>query len=240
MKPERRRSPRTILGSLAYITFESNTGGIVVNISDEGLCFHTIAPVGQNETIHFWFSAGGRRVEAEGRLIWTDDTRKSGGLRFGALSGEASQQIRNWIVQSSEPIAAARHAAPAPPSHGVVRSDAIKEVEKGTIHRSATQRNLLRWLETLARWGEFSRGLATGILIAAVVAGLFLFHAYKHQIGESLIRLGERFAATPHSAPGRLRPRLPRLRFPEPRSSLTPRRKHRRPLRYQLPCRTKL
>ena len=175
MKPERRRSPRTILGSLAYVTFESNTGGIVVNISDEGLCFHTIAPVGQNETIHFWFSTGGRRVEAEGRLIWTDDTRKSGGLRFSALSAEARQQIRNWIVQSSEPIAAARHAAPALPSHGVVRSDVIKEVEKGTIHRSATQRNLLRWLETLARWGEFSRGLATGILIAAVAAGLFYF-----------------------------------------------------------------
>lgn len=201
MKPERRRSPRIILGSLAYITFESNTGGIVVNISDEGLCFHTIAPVGQNETIHFWFSAGGRRVEAEGRLIWTDDTRKSGGLRFSALSAEASQQIRNWIVQSSEPIAAARHAVPAPSSHAVLRSDVIKEVEKGAIHHSATQKDLSRWLETLARWGEFSRGLATGILIAAVVAGLFLFHAYKHQIGESLIGLGERFAATPHSAP---------------------------------------
>jgi hypothetical protein len=54
-------------------------------------------------------------------------------------------------------------------------------------------------MRTLARWGEFSRGLATGILIAVVVATIFLFHTYKHRIGESLIFLGERFGATSHS-----------------------------------------
>ncbi len=198
MTPERRRSPRISLSALAYITFDSNCGGIVVNISDEGLCFHTIAPIERSDTIHFWFSAGGRRIEADGRLIWTDETRKTGGLRFNTLSAEAGQQIRNWIVQSSDPFAAARQIAAQPPLNAMAHSG-ISKPEKSAVHGSGTLRGLPRWLGTLARWGEFSRGLATGILIAVVVAAIFLFHAYKHRIGESLILLGEHFGATPHS-----------------------------------------
>jgi len=198
MTPERRRSPRISLSALAYITFDSNCGGIVVNISDEGLCFHSVAPIERSDTIHFWFSAGGRRIEAAGRLIWTDETRKTGGIRFNSLSAEAGQQIRNWIVQSSEPFAATRHVAAQPPLDAVAHSG-ISRPEKSAVHGSGMLSNLPGWIGTLARWGEFSRGLATGFLIAVVVAAIFLFHAYKHRIGESLILLGEHFGATPHS-----------------------------------------
>src|SRR5690348_7239790 len=149
MNPERRRSPRISLGALAYITLESNSGGIVLNISDEGLCFHTIAPVGQSDTIRFWFSANGKQIEANGQLAWTDETRKTGGLRFNALSAEARQQIRNWIGQSLEPHASARQAAPALPSHGV-RPD-VNRVEKSDAHGSAGRSGLSRWMRTPAR-----------------------------------------------------------------------------------------
>jgi hypothetical protein len=43
--PERRHLPRTTLERLAYIDIESNNGGIVLNVSTEGLCFHSIAAV---------------------------------------------------------------------------------------------------------------------------------------------------------------------------------------------------
>jgi PilZ domain len=198
MTPERRRSPRISLSALAYITFDSNCGGIVVNISDEGLCFHTIAPIERSDTIHFWFSADGKRIEAQGRLIWTDETRKTGGLRFNVLSAEASRQIRNWIVQSSDPFAARRQIAAQPPLDAAARSG-ISKPAKGAVYGSGALKEWSRWMGTPARWGEFSRGLATGILIAIVVAAIFLFHTYKHRIGESLIFLGERFGATPHS-----------------------------------------
>lgn len=186
MKPER-RSPRISLAALAYITFESNCGGIVVNISHEGLCFHTITPVEKNDTMRFWFSAGGRQIEAQGQLVWTDATRKTGGLRFNTLSAEARKQIRNWIEQSLQPSAVARQTAAGLPLHGEILSGVKNEAAKSAVHG------------TLARWGEFSRGLATGILIAVVVAAIFLFHTYKHRIGESLILLGEHFGGTPHS-----------------------------------------
>ena len=202
MKPERRRSPRTNLGALAYINFESNSGGIVVNASGEGLCFHSVAPVQRNGTIHFWFSAGGRRIEADGELVWTDETRKTGGIRFSTLSVEASQQVHRWIAQSLEPFTPARQAAVGAPPGTLVRSSASEpDQNTNAAPGSAKARKLLQRVRTLARWGEFSRGLATGILIALLVAAIFLFHAYKRQIGESLIHLGERFGATPRSQP---------------------------------------
>jgi PilZ domain len=214
MKPERRRSPRISLGELAYINFESNSGGIVVNISDQGLCFHTVTPIPRSDTIRFWFSTGGRRIEADGHLAWLDETRKTGGLRFNVLSAEASRQIRNWTAQFSEPLPATRQAALAvPPSDAPARSS-VTEPDKNAQPRPAKPIDSVRWLGTLARWGEFSRGLATGFLIAVVVAALFLFHAYKRQLGESLILLGEHFGATPHSeraspAPTSLPPQVP-------------------------------
>ncbi|HEY6903432.1 MAG TPA: PilZ domain-containing protein, partial [Candidatus Acidoferrales bacterium] len=205
MSPERRRSPRISLAALAYITFESNCGGIVLNISDDGLCFHTIAPVEPNDTVRFWFSAGGRQIEANGQLVWTDETRKTGGLRFNALSTEARRQIRKWIAESSEAFAAPRQApAVRPPTRGVPSS--ANQAQKSVAHGSATRSEVPQRIGTPARWGEFSRGLATGILIAVIVAAIFLFDTYKHRIGESLIFLGERFAATPHSQQTSLAP----------------------------------
>jgi hypothetical protein len=47
------------------------------------------------------------------------------------------------------------------------------------------------------RWGDFSRGLTTGLLIALFVATGFSLDAHRRQIGSLLIRLGERFESAP-------------------------------------------
>ncbi len=51
--PERRQIPRTAMERLAYIDIEPNNGGIVLNVSDEGLCFHSITPVEKNGPLLF-------------------------------------------------------------------------------------------------------------------------------------------------------------------------------------------
>src|SRR5262249_15707375 len=71
--------------------------------------------------------------------------------------------------------------------------------------------------------GGFHRGLVTGIVISALVAGAFLFHAYRRQFGESLIRLGERFGAKSQSqavapAPARI-PVQPPVASPKPKTA---------------------
>jgi len=192
MKPDRRRTPRTNLAGLAYVNFEPDNGGIVLNISEEGLCFHAVAPVQRGATLPFSLSANGNCIEAVGLLAWTDEPRKSGGLRFNGLSPDARRQIRALIEEFSKPLAHAKDLAA-----GAV-GRAPKRLPNATpAVASAATRVLSQWIGAPLRWGDFSRGLATGLLVALFVAAGFLLDAHRRQIGSFLIRLGERVEATP-------------------------------------------
>lgn len=200
LKPECRQSPRMTLEELAYISLEADNGGIVLNISDGGLCFHAVAPVQRTGTIRFWFSAEGRRIEADGELVWTDATRKTGGLRFTAVSAEAREQMRIWMVQSARPLSAERKSLEPVAAPHALPGLSSSRPSTNTAPAECGPPDVLSPKEkapTLA--GGFHRGLVTGIVISALVAGAFLFHAYRRQFGESLIRLGERFGAKPQS-----------------------------------------
>jgi len=201
-QPDRRRTPRTKLEALAYVNFEPDNGGIVLDISEKGLCFRAVAPVEPDDVIRFWFSAEGNRIEAEGRLAWVDENGKRGGVQFNPLSVEAKRKIHNWIAQSTVlPAGGRKFAAPAPPSmvapvsasHAVVRSSAST---KATVDRS-TLNVLSQWLRAPIRWVEFSRGLAAGLLIGLLIATAFLFKIHRRQVGELLIRMGEHIGAAP-------------------------------------------
>jgi hypothetical protein len=192
IKAHQRRLPRTNLGSLAYIHFEPDNGGIVLNISEEGLCFHAVAPLEVNTKASFWFSGASSRIAAEGLVVWADHTRKKGGLRFNHLSPEARRHIRIWMDQSSKPLVRpAQVAAPMPQSP----SDAPM-ANRANVAASAVLRSFWRWVLTPPRWSEFSRGLVTGLLFALLVATLFSLDT-RQRIGDALIWLGERFEPTP-------------------------------------------
>ena len=70
--PERRQTPRAVMERLAYINIEPNNGGIVLNVSNDGLCFHSIAPVEREGKLRFSLLEQNRRIEADGELKWMD------------------------------------------------------------------------------------------------------------------------------------------------------------------------
>jgi PilZ domain/SPOR domain len=179
----------------AYINIEPNNGGIVLNVSDGGLCFHSFDPVQRNGTIRFWFSDQNQRIEADGTLAWTDETQK-GGLRFTALPAEAREKIRNWMTQPVPATAAATDSAPAAAPQHVFPPVNVGRDRKAVpaplpLVPPSTQ------LQASTQVNGFSRGLATGLLASVFVAGVFLFNGYRHEFGEWLIHLGEQFAAKP-------------------------------------------
>jgi len=195
MKPDRRRTARISLDGLAYISFEPDNGGIVLDVSEDGLGFHAVAPIHRHDTLSFSFSASGNRVQAEGVLAWTDATHKTGGLRFNALSPEAREQVRIWMGQSSRPFTAEKKlAAPIPQQERVAPAST-------TVRRTlpSALRPLSQWVRMPLHWSEFSRGLAAGLLVAVLVAAGFLFDARRQQIGRMLIRLGETFESAPQT-----------------------------------------
>jgi len=195
--PERRQTPRTTLEKHAYINIEPNNGGIVLNASDGGLCFYSFDPVPRNRKIRFWLSDHNPRVEAEGTLAWTDETQKAG-LQFNAVPTEVREKIREWIAHPSTPLPSGeRNVAPRPPLIPVPTVAERRTDAKVVVANSAPPAMVSPVAKTSSPMSGYSRGLATGLLVSVVVTVLFAFNSYRREFGESLIRLGERFAEKP-------------------------------------------
>ena len=179
-----------------YINIEPNNAGSVSNVSEGGLCFHSIAPVQANRTIRFWFSEHNRRIEIDGDLAWTDETRKTAGVRFTSLPAEAREPICSWITppaslapyEVSTPSVAVRSATPVAGARrlGTKAVSDILVSHRGRLHCGVRTPTLFR---------GFSGGLATGLFVSTLVAAAFLFHSYRRQFGVALIQLGEQVAA---------------------------------------------
>ena len=190
---ERRHSPRIALKNLAYVNLEPDNGGILIDVSEGGVCFRSAAPVPQCSTVHFSFSLDSHRIEASGRLAWTDTTRKRGGLRFTEVSPEDQSAISDWI---------SRHELPATFNQEYPRSSAFSR-ESASL--SANQRASIAGLRDSAIVAApspneqaprlltgFSGGVVAGIFISTLVGGLFVLQTHRRDLGESLIHLGER------------------------------------------------
>jgi hypothetical protein len=202
MNSERRQTPRTTLDRLAYINLESKNGAIVLNVSDGGLCFHSVDPVRLSETIHFWFLDHNHRIEADGKLAWMDETQKTGGLQFTALPTEAHLQIRDWISQPAAPRTAGGKSAPSHSSTSELQTFSASHLNRSPM-RDSSVRSEVRSpkLKARALLSGFSGGLIFGILVSALLAAAFLLHTYRREFGWSLIRWGERLGARYEAPP---------------------------------------
>ena len=175
----------------AYINIEPDNGGIVLNVSDGGLCFHSYDPVkpkGNSGKIRFWFSDQNQRIEADATLAWTDETQK-GGLRFTALPAEAREKIRDWIIHPATPLPADAGSVTTSPRAVPPFNGSWNTKDRHSSPEARVPIHL----------SGFSRGLATGLMVSVLVAGGFLFNGYRREVGVWLIHLGERFAAKPEA-----------------------------------------
>jgi hypothetical protein len=115
---DRRQNPRTKLVEIAYIGMGPENGGLVLDVSEGGLSFHSVAPIQRDEKVEFLLSLRGHsRIEGTGEVVWTNNVGTVCGLRFTSLSPGALEHLNNWKVQSntSAPPARAKSVAPAPP-----------------------------------------------------------------------------------------------------------------------------
>ncbi len=214
-RPERRQLPRMTVTGPAYVNLDPNNGGVILNISEGGLCFQSTAPIQRTETVRFWFSyrqpiqgltshddaptkGVSRFIEVGSELAWTDQTRKIGGLRFTNLPPQAREQIRSWIRQSSL-VAVNGKAALAPPKS---RFLAVQQSITNAAWRVyAILEALFQRIRSQKRWTGFSGGLLAGVLVSVLVVTLSSFLTRSHALGDTFIRLGERLGGRSLSQP---------------------------------------
>jgi hypothetical protein len=195
---ERRIAPRTKLNRLAYIHIEPDNGGIVLNVSGDGLAFHSMNAVEPNGTLRFSLQEQNRRIDVCGKLIWTDEVQKTCGLRFTTLTSEARGQLKDWMSrpeispdESHSTLGAAfLRAFPGLGTRDVTRDFGFRS--------SFTAAKAVFKTRTQSKLSGFAGGMVTGLLVSMLAASvIYLAYSYRHQFGESLIHLGERLAQKP-------------------------------------------
>ena len=94
-----RRSHSRQLTTLNYITLGESNGGILLNISEDGLAFTAAEPlVGEFvPRLRFQLEEKADWIEASGRIVWLNDSKKGAGIQFLDISDADRGQIRRWI-----------------------------------------------------------------------------------------------------------------------------------------------
>jgi cell division septation protein DedD len=98
---ERRQYSRKTLNPLPYINLPSGNGGIVLDVSEQGLRFRALSPVKYSGPIDFSFTAHSNLVSGTGEIVWIDEATKMSGLRFTELPYNALEQIRKLPCNSN-------------------------------------------------------------------------------------------------------------------------------------------
>jgi hypothetical protein len=94
-----RRSHSRQITTLNYIKLGESNGGILLNISEDGLAFTAAEPlVGEFvPRLRFQLEEKAEWIEASGRIVWLNDSQKGAGIQFLEISDADRQQIRRWI-----------------------------------------------------------------------------------------------------------------------------------------------
>jgi PilZ domain len=124
---------------LVFCKLDSEEGGSVLNLSEDGLCFENLTPTGEMDLLHLRLSVDvASAVEATGQLAWMDSTKRTGGLRFLELSAPAREQIRAWLSKTSAPEAP--DASQAPAVHSAGENGAAAAASSGENQRTVLRK----------------------------------------------------------------------------------------------------
>ena len=222
MGTERRCVQRKRPCGISYFEFEAGSGGIVLDASEKGLGFQAAIAVHQLGRNRIWISPRPEeRIELTGDVVWTDSSRKTGGLRFVETGADSSKRIRNWLGQQEESEASSpsegfplpawatlalgdlrredRHDASIRRSTAVPRARTKVEERPLGLHPIPGLPSLftssLPWQpqDSHTSGRRIGYRIATGFLIGVLaVAGVVLFDMFRPKVGESLIHLGEK------------------------------------------------
>lgn len=118
--PERRSCVRHKVHSPAYATKDESSSFIlphlneIVDIGEGGMCFQNSSPLEPKENLKLCLdlSETQTHIEAEGEVIWSSDSGRTG-VRFQKISKESLQQLRQWLFINNI-VACANHASTRP------------------------------------------------------------------------------------------------------------------------------
>src|SRR5205809_7370096 len=94
---DRRRSLRQKVNTPAFASFDGVTGGMILDLGEEGLAMHTAAPLEPHRrlSVHLSLSEA-TQLDTTGYVAWADALGRAG-VRFSDLPEEARARLQEWL-----------------------------------------------------------------------------------------------------------------------------------------------
>ena len=171
---QQRARLRHKIHSLAYVNLDHSNGGIIRDLSEDGLAIRAVRPLQPEQPVHVRFELLNprTRIEAAGQVVWATSTGEAG-MRFLNLPARLQRQLKEWLfVQILEharqdPVA----SAPGPPQLGIFAPSAAVESAslEGTTEVEAS--NLESQPEAIALpwWPSPISPVALALIVDAVL-----------------------------------------------------------------------
>src|SRR5580692_9125219 len=92
------RPYRQKIRSLSHVNLDSGSGAILRDLSEFGIAMQTVSPLTLEQQVHLRFElpAPRVRVEAAGRIAWTDAWGQAG-VQFVDLPERSQRSLKEWI-----------------------------------------------------------------------------------------------------------------------------------------------
>jgi len=206
MNSERRSIHRERPEELSYIQFEPGGGGIVLDASERGLAFQAATAVRLPGQVRLSISPNPKQlIGLTAEIVWMDETKRSGGLRFVELTEDTRNQICRWLTKTGETetpdikpelpsrvqegdtdsCAGSRNSEPGPLEPTAALRDALpahKDVDSTSAPRSFGFPTKALWPEPFSEEKQAAfprarllRGVAAGFLVLVFVSVPVLF-----------------------------------------------------------------
>src|SRR3954469_14319520 len=106
MLPERRSCVRHKVTGPVFASFDGVTGGMILDLSEQGLSMQTVAPLDParpDQRLHLRLDLpdSEAQLETTGYIAWADALGRAG-VRFSELPGEARQRLEHWLALNDE------------------------------------------------------------------------------------------------------------------------------------------
>src|SRR5206468_12429475 len=99
MAPERRHSLRQKVNTPAFASFDGVTGGMILDLSEEGMAMQSPAPLEAHSILPLHLSLGEptANLDTTGYVAWADALGRAG-VRFAELRDEARACLRDSLT----------------------------------------------------------------------------------------------------------------------------------------------
>src|SRR5271169_448132 len=96
---ERRLHARQRVSAIVYLDIGAGNGGIVLNLSDEGMAFQAVGPLEKKSEVNLRVKLPSfkERVDVAARIVWRSESNRQAGVRFVDALSEGPVQIHEWI-----------------------------------------------------------------------------------------------------------------------------------------------